>query len=196
VFITNSAGQEVFKSGDLDPNGDIRDRHSTYVASGKVPLDPNLFSLQSPFLVSIVRGGEREQVLPINVSVDPLPFIRPMPFAVSFTGRPAGSRIQRRGLEALTGRWPEYDVKADKLTDPGPYTIRIRFRAGMVPINLISEIKVAGFDYNMSPREVADAVLAGQSLLYDKQITVQLDGNKPTINLAELADVSAAYAQK
>jgi hypothetical protein len=48
----------------------------------------------------------------------------------------------------------------------------------------------------MSPREVADAVLAGQSLLYDKQITVQLDGNKPTINLATLADVSAAYAQK
>ncbi len=196
VFITNSAGQEVFKSGDLDPNGDIRDRHSTYVASGKVPLDPYLFTLQSPFITSNVRGGEREQVLPINVSVDPLPFIRPMPFAVSFTGRPAGSRIQRRGLEALTGRWPEYDVKADKLTDPGPYTIRVRFKAGMVPINLVSEIKVAGFDYNMSPREVADAIKYGQSLLYDKELTLQLDGQKPTINLAELADVSAAYAQK
>jgi hypothetical protein len=196
VFITNSVGKQVFQSGDLDPNGDVRDRHSTYVTSGLAPLDPYLFELQSPFLTANVRGGEREQVLPINSSVDPLPFIRPMTFAVSFTGRPAGARIQRRGLEALTGRWPEYEVKADKLTDPGPYTIRIRLKAGMVPINLISEIKVAGFDYNMSPREVADAVLAGQSLLYDKEITVKLDGSKQTINLATLADVSAAYAQK
>jgi hypothetical protein len=66
----------------------------------------------------------------------------------------------------------------------------------MVPVNLISEIKVAGFDYNMSPREVADAIKNGQSLLYDKEITLQLDGKKPTINLAAVADAPASYAQK
>ena len=190
-------GKEVFKSGDLDPNGDVRDLHSTYVHDGKLPLDPYLFSLQSRFITSNVRGGEREQVLAVNYSVDPLPFIRPMPFAMNFTGRPAGARIQRRGLESLSSRWAEYKVKGSELTGTGPYKVRIRFLAGMVPVNLITEIKVAGFDYNMSPRDIADAVKNGHSLLYDKEITLQLDGKKTTINLATLADAPApSYAQK
>jgi hypothetical protein len=203
VFVTNSAGKLVFASGDLDPNGDVRDIHSSYVLENKLPLDRYLFKLQSPFLTSNIRGGEREQVLAINYSIDPLPFIRPMPFAMNFTGRPAGARIQRRGIESLSDRWAEYKVKGRELTDPGPYKVRIRFLAGMVPVNLITEIKVAGFDYNMSPREVADAIRNGQSLLYDKEVTIQLDGKKPTINLEELADVPglapdapASYAQK
>lgn len=196
VFVTDPNGKTVFKSGDLDPNGDVRDLHSSYVTEGKMPLDPYLFTLQSRFITSNVRGGEREQVLAINYSVDPLPFIRPMPYAMNFTGRAAGARIQRRGIEALSSRWANYKVKASELTGPGPYKVRIRFLAGMVPVNLITEIKVAGFDYNMSPRQVADAIKNGQSLLYDKEITLQLDGKKPTINLAALADAPASYAQK
>jgi hypothetical protein len=196
VFITDSTGKTVFESGDLDPNGDVRDLHSSYVEEGKLPLDRYLFSLQSRFLTSNVRGGEREQVLAINYSVDPLPFIRPMPFAMNFTGRSAGSRIQRRGIEALSSRWADYKVKASELAGPGPYKVRIRLLAGMVPVNLITEIKVAGFDYNMSPRQVADAIKNGHSLLYDKEVTLQLDGQKPTINLATLADAPASYVQK
>ena len=200
VFVTDANGKQIFKSGDLDPNGDVRDLHSSYVHEGKLPLDPYLFSLQSRFITSNVRGGDREQVLAVNYSVDPLPFIRPMPFAMNFSGRPAGARIQRRGLEALSSRWAEYQVKASELTGAGPYKVRIRFLAGMVPVNLITEIKVAGFDYNMSPRDVADAIKNGHSLLYDKEITLDVDGKKPTINLATLADVPAnkteSYAQK
>jgi hypothetical protein len=196
VFITNSAGKLVFESGDLDPNGDVRDLHSAYVKAGKVPLDPYLFTLQSRFLTSNVRGGEREQVLSINYSLDPLPFVRPMPFAMNFTGRPTGARIQRRGIEALSSRWAEYKVKGSELTGPGPYKVRIRFLAGMVPVNLINEIKVAGFDYNMSPREVAEAVKSGQSVLYDKEVTLQLDGKKQTVDLAALGDDLAFNAQK
>lgn len=195
VFITNSAGKLVFKSGDLDPNGDVRDLHSSYVLENKLPLDSYLFKLQSPFLTSNIRGGEREQVLAINYSLDPLPFIRPPTFAMNFTGRPTGARIQRRGIEALACRWADYKVKASELSDPGPYKVRIRFLAGMVPVNLITEIKVAGFDYNMSPREVADAIKHGQTLLYDKELTLQLDGKKPTINLSAIADNPASYAQ-
>ena len=82
-------------------------------------------------------------------------------------------------------------MKASELTGAGPYKVRIRFLAGMVPVNLITEIKVAGFDYNMSPRDVADAIKKGHSLLYDKEITLDVDGKKPTINLATLADVPA-----
>ncbi len=198
VFVTDPSGKTVFQSGDLDPNGDVRNRHSSYVHDGKLPLDPYLFTLQSPFITSNVRGGEREQVLAVNFSADPLPFVRPMPFAMNFAGRPAGARIQRRGLEAKTSRWPEYVVKGSQLTGPGPYKVRIRFLAAMVPVNLVSEIKVAGFDYNMTPRQVADALKNGQSLLYDKEITLQLNGEKPTINLASMADITTQqqYAKK
>jgi len=205
VFVTNAAGKLVFKSGDLDPNGDVRDIHSSYVEENKLPWDPYLFKLQSPFIDTLVHGGEREQVLAVNYSIDPLPYVRPQGFAMNLTGRSGGARIQRRGLEALTSRWPEYKVKASELTDPGPYTVRIRFLAGMVPVNLITEIKKAGFDYNMSPREVADAIRYGQTLLYDKQLTLQLDGTKPTIDLSaisdkgvlvDVADTPKPYAQK
>jgi hypothetical protein len=195
VFVTNSAGQLVFESGDLDPNGDVRDLHSSYVLEDKLPLDKYLFKLQSPFLTSNIRGGEREQVLAINYSLDPLPFIRPPTYSATFTGRATGARIQRRGIEALSCRWADYKVKAAKLTDPGPYKVRIRFLAGMVPVNLITEIKVSGFDYNMSPRQVADAVKNGQTLLYDKEVTLQLDGKKQTIDLSTIADAPTSYAQ-
>ena len=40
-------------------------------------LDKYLFSLQSKFLTRNHRGGEREQVLAVNFSIDPLPYIRP-----------------------------------------------------------------------------------------------------------------------
>jgi hypothetical protein len=196
VFVTNAAGQQVFASGDLDPNGDVRDHFSAYVQNGKLPRDPYLFSLQSPFLTSNTRGGEREQVLAVNYSLDPLPFVRPMPYAMNFTGRATGTRIQRRGIEALSFRWARYRVKGSQLTGAGPYRVRIRLFAAMVPANLVGAIQAAGFDYNLSPREVADAIHQGQSLLYDKEVTLWLDGAKPAIDLATLADVSPAYARQ
>lgn len=196
VFVTDAAGKVVFKSGDLDPNGDVRDLHSSYVHHGDLPLDKYLFTLQSRFITRNVRGGEREQVLAVNFSPDPLPFIRPETFASTFAGRPGGARAQRRGLEPNGVRWPVYEVKASELTGPGPYKVRVRFLAGMVPVNLITEIKVVGFDYDMSPRQVADAIRDGQALLYDKELTLQLDGTKPKINLAELPDQSTPYVQK
>lgn len=195
VFVTDAQGKCVFKSGDLDPNGDVRDLHSTYVHNGELPLDPYLFSLQSRFLTTNVRGGEQEQVLAVNYSLDPLPFIRPTTFAVNFTGRPPGARIQRRGIEPLSSRWAKYAVKASALTGSGPYQVRIRLLSGMVPVNLITEIKVAGFDYNLSPRQVADAVRQGQAVLYDKAVSLQLDGTKRFINLAGLADTTEPYVQ-
>ena len=93
-------------------------------------------------------------MLAVNYSPDPLPYVRPSTFAVNFTGRPDGARIQRRGLEELTHRWAAYAVAPADLPGPGPYKVRIRFLAGMVPINLVTEIKVAGFDYNMSRRGI------------------------------------------
>ena len=61
ITVKDDAGQVVYESGDLDPNGDLRDAHSLYVHNGDLPLDRELFSLQSKFITRNVRGGEREQ---------------------------------------------------------------------------------------------------------------------------------------
>ena len=37
--VTDATGKVVYASGDLDPNGDVRDPHSLYVHDGELPLD-------------------------------------------------------------------------------------------------------------------------------------------------------------
>ncbi|MDG2127216.1 MAG: multiheme c-type cytochrome, partial [Fuerstiella sp.] len=50
VHVWDPRGRLVFQSGDLDPNGDVRDSHSFYVHNGKLPLDRYLASLQTKFV--------------------------------------------------------------------------------------------------------------------------------------------------
>ena len=75
-------------------------------------------------------------------------------------------------------RWAEYTIHPDRLVGKGPYTARIRFIVGMVPINLVHAIKDVGFDYDMSPREIADGVLEGHTVLWERMI--QFDPDKQT----------------
>ena len=153
VTVTDSEGKEVFKSGDLDPNGDVRDSHSLYVHNGELPPDKYLFSLQSRFVVRMVRGGEREQVLAVNYSPSPLPFLRPSTLSTVLLGRPVGVRKHRQVLPPFASKWPNYKVKRSELVgSKGPYNANIKLIVGMVPINLINEIKDVGFDYGMSAR--------------------------------------------
>lgn len=169
VEVTNEAGERVFISGDLDPNFDVRDLHSTFVHNRELPLDRFLFSLQSQFITRNERGGEREQVLAINFSPSPLPFLRPSPNAATITGRPGGARIHRKILNPLDSRWPTYRVGKKQLTGPGTYTVNVRLIAGMVPINLVNEIKDVGFDYGMSAHEVALGVRFGVGDVVDNE---------------------------
>ena len=174
VTVVNPDGEVVFKSGDTDPNGDIRDSHSVYVHNGELPVDEFLFSLQSKFITRLNRGGEREQVLAVNHSVDPLPFLRPATFSTILTGRPRGARTHRVSIPPGGERWPEYRVGADALATPGEYEIRVRMIAGMIPPNLVDKIQHVGFDYDMSPREVAQAVVDGRVELWNKTLTVSI----------------------
>jgi len=174
VTVTDKEERVVFQSGDLDPNGDVRDAHSIYVHNGELPVDKYLFSLQSKFLVSMVRGGEREQVLAVNYSPDPLPFIRPPTHATFLSGRPAGARKHRKTIRPLSSKWAKYKVKHSQLNDSaGPYKANIKIIAAMVPVNLVYEIQDMGFDYGMSPRDVADAVVAGHQVLWERDVVLQ-----------------------
>ena len=41
----------------------------------------------------------------------------------------------------------------------------MRLIAGVIPVNLVKTIEFTGFDYGMSSKEVADAVVRGQVLV-------------------------------
>ena len=171
VTVTDANGKVVFKSGDTDPNGDVRDNESSYVHAGKMPLDQQLFSLQSRFLVQNVRGGERERTVTIPYSTTALPFLRPTRLSLILTGESTVERNHRKGIEPLGHRWASYQLDGDSLTGKGPYRAKVELLAQMFPINLITTIQVVGFDYGLSPREVADAVVAGREVLVERTLT-------------------------
>jgi len=174
VDVKDRDGNIVYRSGDLDPNGDVRDTHSLYVHNGELPLDEHLFSLQSKFITRMVRGGDREQVLAINYSPSPLVFLRPSTNSTILTGRPTGARKHKQGIEPLGNRWAKYKVKGSALTGKGPYKAEVRLIAAMVPVNLIDAIKDVGFDYFMSPREVAEKVVEGHLVLWEKELEINV----------------------
>ena len=193
--VTDANGRVLMKSGDRDPNGDVRDLHSAYVhhhakkdgewlgasrwkeASG-LPLlshdqhwepDPFLFSLQTKFLTRNVYGGEREQVIAVNYSADPLPYVRPEPFATNLLGRPAGARKHVMILPPNGHRWAEYHLGQRELSGARPYRVQVRFIAQMVPVNLVKTISPMGFDYQLSAKEVAKRVAYGHPTTPSKE---------------------------
>ena len=187
VTVRDAHNRVIFRSGDRDPNGDLRDLHSSYVhaqapkegmyfdssewkeQAGLVRRkddlfwrpDPHLFSLQSKFVVRNLAGGETQAVLPVNTSLDPLPFVRPPTTPEVHTGRGGGARKQFRTIPPLGKRRADYKLDANQLTDARPYQIDIRLISQMVPVNLVKKISSVGFDMNLSASEVAKRVAFG-----------------------------------
>lgn len=174
VTVKDSKGNTVFVSGDRDPNGDVRDAHSLYVHNGELKLDKNLFSLQSKFIVRALRGGEREQVLAVNTSTDVLPFVRPESRATTIYGRPRGARKHKQNLEPGASRTAVYKVSGRKIKRGERYSVTVKLISQMVPVNLIAAIQGAGFDYGMSPAQIAREVVAGSSILWTRKSTVAI----------------------
>ncbi|MBW3542499.1 MAG: cytochrome c family protein, partial [Planctomycetes bacterium] len=136
VNVWDATGRKIYQSGDLDPNGDVRDSHSQYVHNGVLPLDRDLLSLQTKFIVRLQRGNEREQVLTFPFSLTPLPFIRPETRPFTVLGRPLAARKHKQNLEPGGERYGVYTIGPERLTGCGPYTAQVQLIAGMVPVNL------------------------------------------------------------
>lgn len=182
VTVTDPNGKTVYVSGDRDPNGDVRDSHSLYVHNGELPLDEDLFNLQSKFIVRTIRGGEREQILAVNTSIAALPFIRPETRATTLYGRPRDARKHKKTIEPLGAREADYSVDADQMTVSGTYTINMKLISQMVPVNLIGAIQGVGFDYGMSPMEIAENVVDGAVTIVERTATVQVGPDKVASN--------------
>ena len=177
VTVWDANRRVMFVSGDFDPNGDLRDVHSTYVHNGLVPLDRQLVSLQTKFIIRNVRGGEREQVLVFPFSPDPLPYIRPETRPHTVLGRPVGARKHKHNLQPNEPRWCDYHVEESKLTGCGPYHIQVQVVSGMVPVNLVHAVQHVGFDYGMSAEQVARNLVGGYIVLHERYAQVPLVPN-------------------
>ncbi|MGI9407581.1 MAG: multiheme c-type cytochrome [Hyphomicrobiaceae bacterium] len=166
-------GTVVYRSGDRDPNGDLRDGHSSYVHAGKIKLDRDLFSLQSIFVTQNGRGGEIEHVIPIPYPTFALPRVLPSTTSLVFTGEPATERNHKKGIEPNGARWASYSVDRSKLTGKPPYKAHVRLLAQPVPVNLILGIQKVGFDYGMTPKGLATDLIAGTQVLWERKIELK-----------------------
>ncbi len=180
VVVKDREGTIVFQSGDRDPNGDVRDGHSSYVHAGKAKLDRYLFSLQSIFVTQNGRGGEIEHVIPIPFPTFALPRVLPSAASLIFTGEPATERNHKKGIEPNGQRWATYKVDGRALTGKAPYRATIKLKAQAVPINLIVAIQGVGLDYGMTPRELGRELIAGTQTLWQKQLVFEFPADRGT----------------
>ncbi len=134
VALIDPDGSRIWESGYLDSIGDLCDLQSLDVAAGTIEHDDQLFSLQSRFLTTNVKGTEREMYLPINLDLDQLPFIRPGNAPVSLLNHPAFVRLEKRSLPPLATRDAKYKVPAKLMSKAGTYRIAVRLRSRSEPI--------------------------------------------------------------
>ena len=127
-------GTRIWESGHLDSNGDMCDLHSADVLEGKLPHDDNLFNLQTKFLVTTLKGTDREAYLPVNIDLDQLPMIRPATVPSTVMNHPPFARMEGRSIPPLKSRDAGYTVPADLLKGPGTYRLSVRMRSRPEPI--------------------------------------------------------------
>jgi nitrate/TMAO reductase-like tetraheme cytochrome c subunit len=134
VSLTNPNGEIVWESGYVDSQGDMCDLHSQDVLDGKVPHDDQLVNFQTKFLVTNLKGTDREAYLPVNIDLDQLPMIRPAPVPSTVMNHPPFARMEGRSLPPLRTRAAPYSVPAEALKVPGRYTLSARIRSRAEPI--------------------------------------------------------------
>jgi len=134
VVLTGPSGQRLWETGYVDSNGDLCDNHSLDVLARRAPLDTQLMNLQTKFLVTNVKGTEREMYLPVPFEQDQLPFLRPAPQPVTVLNHPVGIRMEGHSLPPLGSRNVKYSVPSRLIAEPGSYTLSIRLRSRAEPI--------------------------------------------------------------
>lgn len=134
TVLTAPDGRHVWESGHLDPNGDLCDLNSEYVTSGRMRPDHQLFNLQTKFLITGVKGTDRELCLPINIDIDQLPFIRPGAQPITVLNHPPFIRMEAHSIPPLGSRAAKFRVPAELLQQPGTYRLSVRMRSRIEPL--------------------------------------------------------------
>ncbi len=63
-------------------------------------------------------------------------------------------------------------MEGARLTGQTPYKVNVKFITQMVPVNLLGAIAATGFDYNMSPKSIADAVVERSQTLWNRNVVL------------------------
>jgi hypothetical protein len=134
VVLIDPHGNRIWETGYLDCLGDLADIHSVQVRHKEIEFDWQLLNLQSMFLITGAKGTDREFFLPVNIDIDPLPFIRPAPQPVSVMNHPPFIRMEARSLAPLGARHVPYRVPGHLLREPGRYRLSFRMRSRTEPM--------------------------------------------------------------
>jgi nitrate/TMAO reductase-like tetraheme cytochrome c subunit len=134
VVLVNPRGQRVWETGYLDTQGDLADAHSVDAQRGVVPRDQQLVNFQTKFLITNVKGTDREMPLPVNIDIDQIPFLRPAPQPVTVLNHPPFIRMEAHSIPPLGSRPAAYRIPGSALTEPGTYRLSIRMRSRGEPI--------------------------------------------------------------
>lgn len=134
VVLTGPDGRWLWETGYLDGNGDLADQHSLYVQQGRLRPDHQLLNLQTKFLITGVKGTDREMYLPVNVDVDQLPFLRPGALPITVLNHPPLIRMEAHSVPPLGARTAHYRIPGHLLQQPGTYRLSARLRSRMEPI--------------------------------------------------------------
>ncbi len=134
VVLTGPDGRWLWESGFLDGNGDIADQHSLQVRKGLIKPDTQLLNLQTKFLITGVKGTDREMYLPVNVDADQLPFLRPGAVPFTVLNHPPFIRMEAHSVPPLGFRVASYRIPGELIRQPGTYRLSVRLRSRMEPI--------------------------------------------------------------
>lgn len=137
VVLVGPTGQRVWESGHLDSNGDLVDLHSLDVRAGRMPADQQLFNMQTKFLITNLKGTEREMYLPVNVDIDPLPFFRPGTVPYTVLNHPPFVRMEAHSVPPSDFRRARYTIPGNVLQMPGRYRLSARMRSRVEPVYFV-----------------------------------------------------------
>ena len=140
VLLRDMAGNVVYHSGDLDPNGDLRDSHSHFVEAGKLHYDKHLLNFQNKFIALTFRGTERSVVVSVNRHLAPLNIVRPATGPAAAHGRPQVFRIAKGSIPPLGTIGRTYPIRLP--ADCGDLILDVRLNFRHLPPALLDAIGV------------------------------------------------------
>jgi len=134
VVLIGPDGRRLWETGYTDRYGDLADIHSEEVRAGRVPFDSQLFNLQTMFLITGATGTDREFFLPVNVSIDQVPQLRPGALPISVLNHPPFIRMESRSIAPLGSKRVKYKVPGELIRQPGRYRLSFRLRNRTEPM--------------------------------------------------------------
>src|SRR6185295_10010825 len=100
----------------------------------KIRTNQQLVNFQAMFVVTNLKGTDREAYLPVNLDVDPLPLLRPPQIPTTVLNHPPLVRMENRSLSPLEEKQVKYQVPGGLITKPGKYRLAFRMRSRAEPI--------------------------------------------------------------